>query len=33
MIPKSTFYFDSGEMKMISFASPRFDAANVEYNK
>ena len=33
MIPKNTFYFDSGNMKMLSFSSPRFDVANVEYSK
>lgn len=33
MIPKDTFYFDFGEMKMLSFSSPRFDASNVEYSK
>lgn len=33
MIPKNIFYFDSGEMKMLSFSSPRFDAANIEHSK
>lgn len=33
IIPKNIFYFDSGRMKMLSFLSPRFDAANVEYSE
>lgn len=31
VIPKNTFYFDSGDMKMLSFCSPRFDENNIVY--
>lgn len=30
-IPKGTIYFDSGNMTMLSFCSPRFDDSKVEY--
>jgi len=32
-IPKGTVYFDSGNMDMVVFCNPRFEAKSVEYLK